>query len=161
MIALVSFPFQVLGLTELALFFRLVTRAAMDFGEAWVGSAVEYGPMNEFGTQFMEERPHWRVAIPAIVAELGGNQAAQDQVLDAMLGFGEGFDPSGSDLASIEAGGNAPLHVALLIERKVKQVMTSLGIIDTGNYRASVATGRTEEEAFAKSAARAFVAEDF
>ncbi len=155
-----KFSFKLLGVTELALFFKLVTRAAMDFGEAWVGSAVEYGPMNEFGTDVMEERPHWRVAIPQIVAELGGNKAAQNEVLDAMLGLGDGFDPSG-DVASIQSGGNAPLFVALKIERRVKQLMTSLGIIDTGNYRASVATGKTEDEAFAKSVARSFVAEDF
>ena len=156
-----SFAFQLLGIAELKLFFGLLTKAAQDFGDAWVGSAVEYGPFNEFGTEVMEERPHWRVVIPQLAQEMGASQSAQNAILDAMAGFGEGADPSGSSIITVQAHGGAPLFIALQIERRVKQMITALSIIDTGNYRASVATGKTEEEAFANSSARAFIAEDF
>jgi hypothetical protein len=149
-----SFAFKIAGLQQMMLLFRLLQRAAEDFGEAWVGSAVEYGPMQEFGTRFLQERPHWRVAIPEIVAEVGGNQREQNAVLDAMIarevqGVGLG------EIGSIDPGMTAPIVVALKIERRVKQIITAKGIIDTGNYRASVATGRSQESAFARSAARA------
>ena len=140
---IVGFAFVWTGLLELQLFFRLLTKIS-DFGEAWVGSAVEYGPYQEFGTQFFEERPHWRVAIAEIVAETGTNVQLQNDILEAMV------------LREMGKGQAHPaMHVALKIERRVKQIMTAKGIIETGNYRASVAAGRTLDKAFEKSAALA------
>ncbi len=110
-----------------------------DFGEAWVGSAVVYGPFQEFGTRVLRERPHWRVAIPEIIAEVGGDDRLQGAILDGLIGDGE----------------PAPIQIALMIERRVKQIIRAKGIIDTGNYRGSIATGRTEEEVFAKSSSKA------
>lgn len=143
------------GLQQLMLFFRLLENAAKNSGEAWVGSAVQYGPYQEFGTQFLRERPHWRVAIPEIVAEVGGNVKLQEQVLDSMFARElkkEGFEVGVSGGDASESG---PLRIALMIERRVKQIMTSKKIIDTGNYRASIASGRTENETLDRSRDRA------
>ena len=140
------------GISELALFFRLCTKASQDMGEAWVGSAVDYGPYNEFGTRFMEERPHWRIAIPEIISQIGGDPKMQIDVLDAMLSrdlSGEGFGQT-----EFDAKANAPTHIALLIERRVKQIMTQKGVIDTNNYRGSIATGRSEGDAWKNSVAK-------
>ncbi len=148
-----NFSFDIFGLPQLILFFKLMSQK-VDFGEAWVGSAVAYGPMQEFGTQFITERPHWRVALPEVIGQIGGDAKLHDEILDAFVEF----DPSGgAGVGEIEAGTTAPAKVALLVERRVKQIMTAKRIIDTGNYRASVATGRTEEDAFGKSKERMFV----
>ena len=148
---------QMAGLRQLMLFFRLLQTAAKNSGEAWVGSAVEYGPYQEFGTQFLMERPHWRVAIPEIVAEVGGSAKLQEEVLDSMFArelAGKGFGgPSG--VMGADTSENGPLRIALMIERRVKQIMTSKKIIDTGNYRASVASGTKEAATFEKSQSQA------
>lgn len=144
-----KFAFTMLGLAELRLFFRLMKRGGQDFGEAWVGSAVIYGPMQEFGTRFLTERPHWRVAIPEIIAEAGGDQQMQNEVLDAMIAReinGKLFTD-----AKLDAGTTAPIKVALMIERRVKQIITAKGIIDTGNYRASITTGRNADDVYEDS----------
>lgn len=144
-----KFGFTMLGLSELSLFFKLLKRGAQDFGEAWVGSAVIYGPMQEFGTRFLTERPHWRVAIPEIIAEVGGDQQMQNEVLDAMIAReveGKLFTD-----AKLDTGTTAPIKVALMIERRVKQIITTKGIIDTGNYRASITTGRTADDVYEDS----------
>lgn len=140
-----KFTFGWAGLSELALFFRLMQK--VDFGEAWVGSAVVYGPMQEFGTKFLTERPHWRVAIPEIVAAAGNDVKLQNKILDAMA--------AKEGIGTVSSGNSAPMEIALLIERRVKQVITAKGIIDTSNYRGSVATGSTEDDAFGKSVSRA------
>jgi hypothetical protein len=110
------------------------------FGEAWVGSAVEYGPMHEFGTPTMQARPHWRPAIAEIAAQIGSDQGLQTEIMEGLVTDDEEM---------------APIQVALMIERRVKEIIASKGIFDTGNYRGSVATGNTEGQAFAKSAALA------
>tara|TARA_R110000851_G_scaffold62941_10_gene144164 strand:+ start:1835 stop:2293 length:459 start_codon:yes stop_codon:yes gene_type:complete len=143
-------PLQMLGLARLNLFLTLSQKAAENFGEAWVGSAAEYGPMQEFGTSTIDERPHWRVAIPEVIAEVGGDQRQQGQVLDGMIAS----QMEGAGFGVIDSGSDAPSIVALKIERRVKQIITAKHIIDTGNYRASVSTGSTEESAFGKSAAK-------
>lgn len=140
------------GLARLRLFMSLSQRAAENFGEAWVGSAVEYGPYQEFGTRTITERPHWRVAIPEVVNEIAGSQVEQGRVLDGMLANVSGA--SNAPVATVDSGGTAPMIVAQKIERKVKRIITAKRIIDTGNYRASVASGRTESQAYAKSEAR-------
>jgi hypothetical protein len=127
---------QFTGITQLMVLLRKLRGA--DFGEAWVGSAVVYGPFQEFGTKVLQERPHWRVAIPEIIAMVGQDEGLQGAVVDGLVGDG---DP-------------APIRIALMIERRVKEIIQAKGIIDTGNYRASIATGRTEKEAFDESASK-------
>lgn len=145
-----SFSMKFTGLAQLTLFFRLLSKP-IDFGDAWVGSAVEYSTFQEFGTRFLQERPHWRVAIPEIVAAAPSDLGFQAEILDAMVGR----ELAGTSLARVESGASAPLVIALRIERRVKQVMTAKGVVDTGNYRASIATGPTQPVAFANSAAKA------
>ncbi len=131
-----GFALAFTGLTQMAALLKKMEGAS--FGEAWVGSAVVYGPMHEFGTKVLTARPHWRVAINEIVAGAAGDQQLQDGIIEG-----------------ITAGpGVAPIRIALQIERRVKQLIRAKGIIDTGNYRGSIATGRSEEAAFAKSVQR-------
>ncbi len=131
-----GFALAFTGLTQLAALLKKMEGAS--FGEAWVGSAVVYGPFQEFGTKVLQERPHWRIAIAELVAGAAGNEALQNDIL-----------------VGITAGpGEAPMKLALQIERRVKQLIRSKGIIDTGNYRGSIATGRSEDDAFSKSVQR-------
>ncbi len=129
---------QFTGIAQLLVLLRKLRSA--DFGEAWVGSAVVYGPFQEFGTKVLQERPHWRVAIPEIVAMVGQDESLQGAVIDGLVGDG---DP-------------APIRIALMIERRVKEIIKAKGIWDLGNYHGSIATGRTEKEAFDESAAKSF-----
>lgn len=136
------------GLQQLALFFNQLGRIK-NFDDAYVGSAVEYGPYQEFGTSRIQERPHWRVAIPEVIAAAGSGglkREMEESLMEAVTGGAS---------AEIDSGGNPPYVMALAIERRVKQVITAKGIIDTGNYRASVAAGRSESEAYSTSVSRA------
>jgi hypothetical protein len=142
------------GLQQLALFFNQLGRIK-NFGDAYVGSAVEYGPYQEFGTSHgdgtsrIQERPHWRVAIPEVIAAAGSGgvkREMEESLMEAVTGGAS---------AEIDSGGNPPYVMALAIERRVKQVITAKDIIDTGAYRASVAAGRSEDEAYSRSVSRA------
>ncbi len=131
-----GFALAFTGLTQMAALLKKMQGAS--FGEAWVGSAVVYGPFHEFGTKVLTARPHWRVAIAEIVAGAEGNVELQEDII-----------------RGVTAGpGQAPIKIALLIERRVKQLIRAKGIFDTGNYRGSVATGRSEEDVFSKSVQR-------
>jgi hypothetical protein len=141
------------GLARLGFLFKQLQ--GVDFGEAWVGSAVVYGPFQEFGTKLLQERPHWRVAIPEIVAEMGGNEKAEEQILGGLIASSNITSRELQGFGNVSAGDTAPLIIALMIERRVKELITSKGIIDTGNYKGSIASGRSEQETFDKSAARA------
>lgn len=107
-----------------------VKDAAKNQRDAWVGTVVFYGPYHEFGTQHLRARPHWRPAITQVITEVSGSKPAQHDVLLHMIGT-----------KKIQGHGSAPLAVALRIERAVKVHITKQGVIDTGNYRASVAAG--------------------
>lgn len=145
-----GFTFGIVGLAQMALFFKLMGQHT-SWSDAWVGSAVEYGPYQEFGTDRFPERPHWRNAIPFVVQMVEGRPGLQAELLQEMLAPDGGNFPS----ANIESGGEAPLAIAKMIEREVKLEITALGIIDTGNYRGSITTGATEASTYAASAARA------
>jgi len=136
--------FKLFGVAQLMSLFKGFEN--VKFNEAWVGSAVEYGPMQEFGTKTLEERPHWRPALEEIATEIGSDKSLQGQVM-------EGLTSQGTQ--SIDAGGTAPIRVALMIERRVKEIIAAKGIFDTGNYRGSVAAGHTQDGAFATSASLA------
>lgn len=137
------------GLQQIALFFNQLGRIK-DFSDAYVGSAVEYGPFQEFGTFWIQERPHWRVAIPEVIADAGSGglkREMEESLFEAVT--------AGATSSEVDSGGNPPYVMALAIERRVKQVITAKKIIDTGNYRASVSAGRSEDEAYSKSVSRA------
>lgn len=127
---------RLFGVQQLAKVFKDVADAARFPGEYWVGSAVPYGPFHEFGTQRITARPHWQPTLIAITALYGlASPSRQNQFVNSM----------------IEAPRGLVKRIAFDIERQVKISITSQGIIDTGNYRGSIATGPTEESAFGKS----------
>lgn len=127
---------RLVGVSQLAKVFQDVIDAARNPGEWWVGSAVPYGPFHEFGTQKIVARPHWNPSINAVTAKFGLAPARQqNEFVNAM----------------IEAPRGLVKLIAFDLERTVKVSITQQGIIDTGNYRGSVATGPTEEQAFGAS----------
>jgi hypothetical protein len=127
---------RLVGVTQLAKVFKDVSDAARFPAEFWVGSAVPYGPFHEFGTTRITARPHWQPSIAATVIKFGlATRRQQNQFVNAM----------------IEAPRGLVELVAFDLERAVKQSIASQGILDTGNYRGSIATGPTEEAAFGKS----------
>ena len=101
----------------------------------WVGSAVPYGPFHEFGTNRMPARPHWTPAIKVTAQQFQLVVGGGDDLVNDML-----IAPRG-----------LVRRVAFSLERTVKKMITTLHIIDTGNYRGSIATGPTEQEAFSLS----------
>ncbi len=107
--------------------------------EYWVGSAVDYGVYHEFGTSKIVARPHW---VPSInrVAEM----------------FRLNINDSGTEAVNVmlESPRGLVQMVALALEREVKISIAAQGILDTGNYRASIATGPSESDAFQLSEAR-------
>ncbi len=114
--------------------------AARNPGEWWVGSAVPYGVFHEFGTMKIVARPHWSPSIEIVAMQFGLAPARQqNEFVNAMI-----LAPRG--LVKL---------VAFHLERTVKQSITAQGIIDTGNYRGSIATGPTEAAAFGKSVGQA------
>ncbi len=113
--------------------------AARDPGEWWVGSAVVYGPFQEFGTMRLPARPHWRPEIAKLQREFQGTpKAKQNDFVNVMITVPRG-------LVKL---------VAFRLERSVKISIRRQGIIDLGNYVGSVATGPSEGEAFSVSAAQ-------
>jgi hypothetical protein len=103
--------------------------------EAWCGSTVEYGPFHEFGTERMQARPHWRAAIAKLDAEV----AFKSEEYLAILA---------------KPGQSMAFALALRLERLVKLEILRLGIVDTGNYRGSVAADERLSQAIAISNAR-------
>ena len=131
---------RLFGVSQLAKVFKDVSDAARFPGEYWVGSAVVYGPFHEFGTARVVARPHWQPGIGVIAIRYGlASKRQQNQFVNAM----------------IEAPRGLVKLVAFDLEREIKLSITAQHIIDTGNYRASIATGPTEGEAFGNSLSKA------
>lgn len=129
---------RLFGVAALLEAFEDAIKAARQPQEFWVGSAVIYGPFIEWGTRYMAARPHWTTAIRLIQMKyelsVGG-----DELVNAML---------------IRPRGLVQL-IALDLEGQVKREIRAVGAIDTGNYRASIATGPSESEAWMNSASMA------
>lgn len=109
---------------EAALFEEL-DELADDFSDAgdWVvGTAVEYAAANEFGTATRDARPFFRPAL----SELRGDVA----------GFID--DNSQTDIDEIDSGDELVATVAFALERRIKEIVTRKGIVDTGTLRASI-----------------------
>ena len=131
---------NVVGALRLLNVLKDAADAAKFPGEWWVGSAVPYGPFHEFGTQKITARPHWSPSIEIVTLKFGLAPARQqNEFVNAMI-----LAPRG--LVKL---------IAFDLERTVKQSITAQGIIDTGNYRGSIATGPTEEAAFGRSVGQA------
>lgn len=124
------------GAAALAKVFKEAIEAAGGPQEYWVGSAVPYGPFHEFGTGRLPARPHWSVAVGVISERyrLADGNKAINEMLAAPRGLVQ--------------------LIAFDFEREVKILITILQILDTGNYRGSIATGPTEATAVSASAAK-------
>jgi hypothetical protein len=92
-----------------------------------VGTAVEYSLYLEFGTSKMDAKPFFRPALNEIRAQgVEGFIAHNTRTSVAALG----------DIDSVLRA------LALALERRIKEIITDKGLIDTGTLRASVVAVR-------------------
>jgi len=91
-----------------------------------VGSAVNYSVFLEFGTSDMDPKPFFRPAL----AELR---------VKGVEGF---IESSGilrnKEFSDVEDAGEVVDALALTLERRIKEIITEKGLIDTGTLRASI-----------------------
>jgi len=91
-----------------------------------VGTAVSYSVFLEFGTSDMDPKPFFRPAL----AELR---------VKGIEGF---IEESGilrtAEFSDIEDAGEVVDALALALERRIKEIITEKGLIDTGTLRASI-----------------------
>jgi hypothetical protein len=102
-------------------------------GTAYAGTAVEYAIYVEFGTSKMDPRPYFRPAL----SEARGN----------IPGFIA--DNTGKTVETIDSADELVRTVALALERRVKEIITRKGLIDTGTLRASIRAVDEETELLA------------
>lgn len=95
-----------------------------------VGTAVEYAVYLEFGTSKMDPKPFFR---PAIV------EARRD--LESFVA-----DNTETSLRQIDAVDELVETIAFALERRVKEIITEKGLVDTGALRASVQAVRAKSE---------------
>jgi predicted house-cleaning noncanonical NTP pyrophosphatase (MazG superfamily) len=117
-----DFSFDLDGAEELKLELQEEAASWSGGGTAFVGTAVEYSVYVEYGTSKMDPRPYFRPAL----AEARGN----------IPGFIA--DNTNKTVASIDSADEFVETVALALERRVKEIITRKGLIDTGNLRASI-----------------------
>lgn len=100
-----------------------------DLEDAWaddqrwvVGTAVEYSIYLEFGTSKMDPKPFFRPAL----------QEARRDI--------EGFirDNTNTVVSEIGSADELVRTIAFALERRVKEIVTRKGLIETGTLRASV-----------------------
>jgi hypothetical protein len=91
-----------------------------------VGSAVSYSVFLEFGTSDMDPKPYFRPAL----AELR---------VKGIEGF---IKDSGilrnKEFSDVDDAGEVVDALALTLERRIKEIITEKGLIDTGTLRASI-----------------------
>lgn len=93
-----------------------------DGGTWYVGTAVSYGIYLEYGTSRMDAKPFFR---PVLV------EAERD--LSAFV-----RDNTKTSLSQVDSPEELVRTVAFAVERRVKEIITEKGLIDTGTLRASV-----------------------
>lgn len=93
-------------------------------GGPWVvGTAVNYSVFLEFGTRKMDAKPVFRPVLAEVRA-----QGVEDFI----------DDNSRTSVGEIDDVGELVRVLAFALERRVKEVITKKGLIDTGTLRASV-----------------------
>jgi len=92
-------------------------------GPVTVGTGVEYAVYLEFGTSDMDPKPFFRPVLAELRIEGPESFVEKHSQLEA---------------AQIEDLDDLISAVGLTIERRVKEVITRKGLIDTGTLRASV-----------------------
>jgi len=92
-----------------------------------VGTAVNYGIFLELGTADMDPKPFFRPALGELRAK----------------GV-EGFirDHTETTVAALDSVDQVVAATALALERRIKEIITRKGLIDTGTLRASIAAVR-------------------
>jgi hypothetical protein len=91
-------------------------------GSFFIGTAVEYAVYLEFGTSKMDPKPFFRPAL----AEARRN----------LSGFIR--ENSRKTVEEIDSADELARTIAFALERRVKEIITRKGLIDTGTLRASV-----------------------
>ncbi len=93
-------------------------------GGTWVvGTAVEYAIYLEFGTSKMDAKPFFRPVLVEVRA-----QGVEDFI----------EDNTRKTISDIGSADELVRSLAFAIERRVKEVITRKGLIDTGTLEASV-----------------------
>lgn len=99
-------------------------------GEWVVGTAVEYSVYLEYGTSRMDPKPFFRPAL----------NEARWKGIPAFID-----DHTRKDPDDITSAAELVKTLALALERRVKEIITIRGLVDTGTLRASVqAVPRTD-----------------
>lgn len=94
-------------------------------GERWVvGTGVEYAIYLEFGTRYMDPKPFVRPAV-------------RELRLQGVEGFIR--HNTRTSITAIDTVEELVRVLALGLERRIKEIITQKGLIDTGTLRASVA----------------------
>ena len=99
-------------------------------GSFIVGTGVEYSVYLEFGTSKMDAKPFFRPALNEVRA----------QGVDGFIRHNTRTSVSAQDDAS-----DVLRILALALERRVKEIITRKGLIDTGTLRASIVALRGVE----------------
>jgi hypothetical protein len=97
-------------------------------GTVFVGTAVEYSLFVEFGTSKMDARPFFRPAINDARTDTAGFLSRNTQ----------------TSINEIDSAERLVRTLALAVERRVKEIITQKGLIDTGTMRASIVAVPTE-----------------
>ncbi|PCR89317.1 HK97-gp10 family putative phage morphogenesis protein [Natrinema ejinorense] len=93
-----------------------------DGGTWYVGTAVEYAVYLEYGTSKMDPKPFFRPAL-----------AEAEQDLSAFV-----RDNTRKTLSQIDGPRELVKTIAFALERRVKEIITEKGLIESGTMRASV-----------------------
>jgi hypothetical protein len=102
-------------------------------GSVFVGTAVKYAIYVEMGTSKMDPRPFFRPAVAELTADIEG-------FIDTHTGASVDTMTSAEELVET---------IGLALERRVKEIITEKGLIDSGTMRASVRSVDTEGELLA------------
>ena len=117
-----DFEFELNGITNLKEEFADEIEDWSDAGSVYVGTAVEYSIYLEYGTSKMDPRPYFRPALVEAKADLTGFIR----------------DHTNTTVATIGSADRLVKTLGLALERRVKEIITEKGLIDTGTLRASV-----------------------
>jgi len=117
-----DFEFELNGITNLKEEFADEIEDWSDAGSVYVGTAVSYSIYLEYGTSKMDPRPYFRPALAEAKEDLTGFIRDHTDTTAAAIG-------SADRLVKI---------LGLTLERRVKEIITEKGLIDTGTLRASV-----------------------
>lgn len=117
-----DFDFDLEGLTNLNEEFNDEIDDWSDAGSTYVGTAVSYGIFLEFGTSKMDPKPFFRPALAEAKADLKGFVR----------------DHTNTTAEAVGSADRLVRVIALALERRVKEIITDKGLIDTGTLRASI-----------------------